>query len=175
MYNQDYLCHYGRIGMHWGQRNKRPEVTSAKNAYREAKKNRRIIEKEMPILGFGIKGIAKTEAVGEKYNKAQIDVLDKRVAYEKSKKTTEEGKLKIERKVYQRAMNKIGLPGSANDTARYNGLGKVLAKHLEEQKGKPYADSIIKKTQNVVVTQLVAGTAVVAGAAIVNAYLNYRE
>ena len=174
MYDENYLMHYGILGMHWGRRTKNTEVASARKAYYDAKKTRQSIRREAPAFGFGIKGIAKTEEVGERFNKSQIDVLDKKAAYKMSKETTEKGKLRIERKVYQRAMNRIGLPGSVNDTAMYNGLGKVLAKHLQEKKGKEYADQIIKKTQNKAITELVVGGSIAIGAAIAASYLEYK-
>ena len=166
MYNENYLMHYGKIGMRWGHRN--PQVAAAKESYRDS---RRTLKREIrvaPRIGFGIKGIAEAEKSQKSINKAALDYLDKKAAYKMSKKESGEAKARVERKVYQKAMTRIGLPGSAADGA---GMGKALAKHLEARKGKEYAESVIKKTQTQLVTGLAVSAAVTVGAIIAEAYL----
>lgn len=170
--NSQYLCHYGIPGMRWGHRN--PQVTAAKESYKDSRRNLKRAYRSAPRFGFGIKGIAEVEKSQKEINKAAMDFLDKKAAYKMSKKDTEKGKLTVERRVYQKAMTRIGLPGSASDQST-GGMGKALAKHLESKKGKEYADSVIKKSQNQLVTGLVVSSAVLVGSMIAEAYLAGRN
>ena len=164
--SSNYLAHYGKIGMRWGHRS--PQVTAAKESYKDSRRALKGAVRAAPRYGFGIKGIAEAEQSQKNINKKALDYLDKKAAYKMSKKDTEEGRVRVERKVYQKAMTRIGLPGSAADSA---GMGKALAKHLEARKGKEYAESVIKKTQSQLVTGLVVTGAVAVGGMIVEAYL----
>lgn len=165
--NEDYelvLYHAGVKGMKWGVR-KKPDP--AKQRYKTAKKNWRQARRDFREdqgSGWGIRGIAKYQKAENKYNKAEMKFISEKARYKGSKSA------KGEMKTYVKEMSKSGLAGSAADRAS-GGRSTRLYNQLKQEKGKKYADTVMKKTQNRAVATLVGSAVALVGVTVVNAMM----
>ena len=181
--SSDELYHYGVPGMRWGHRKKYQTASGGLNAlgkarkqYEDAKAGRKKAYKEgrnTAGLGIGIKGIEKYNKAQEKYDKARMGELSAKAKYNAAKAKNREKANKAEFNTYRKAMQKTGLPGSAYDRNSFGNSTKIY-NEIKAQKGKAYADRVVKKAENVLVKRFVATTAVTVGAAAAEIYLVSR-
>lgn len=163
----NYLVHHGVKGMHWGIRryqNADGSLTSvgrAKLGYKEAKKQYKQDAKNQRRASLTAVGATRLNRFQEARNKAdssRLKMIDAKAKYKKAKNG--DG---ADIKVYSNQMRKTGLPGSASDDM-YRGESARLYKHLTKTKGKAYADTVVKKTQNKVIRDLAISGTIAVGA-----------
>ena len=158
------LYHYGVPGMKWGRRKSNPAL----DRYKTAKKTYRTEIKDARKQyghGVGIKGIAKANKAIAKADKAEMEFISEKAKYKASKSA------KKERNTYVKEMTKSGLPGSAKDNYMRNRSTR-LYNSIKAEKGKKYADDIMKKTQNRTVGALAATAAFTVGTMVVTTILS---
>ncbi len=161
----DELYHFGVPGMKWGVR-KKPDL---KGDYRKAKKDlktaRKNLSKGHPLGYWGTKGINEYESRLGKYRQAEYNVMSEKAKLKKSQRAKD--------RVYSKAF-KTGLPGSASDM-QSNYRSKDMYNKLSKEKGKDYADKILKKRQNALVAELVGSAVVAAGSTALYGYMLYKQ
>lgn len=170
-YQEEFLCHYGVPGMKWGVRKQeyRENRSNAKAAYKGAKKKLKAARK-MRGGNVGIKGLARARAKQKAVDKASLNVLNKKAAYNASKKKSEKSAAKAEFNTYRKAMQGSGIRGSAADT-RSGGRSTKIYDNIKTQKGKAYADKVEKSVQNHAVGAIIGGTAIAVGGTVLQAML----
>jgi hypothetical protein len=166
------LYHYGVPGMKWGHR----KAADERAAYKQAKKDYRTAAratKAKSYTAFGAKRLREYKDLENKRNKAELDMIDAKAKYKAAKAGNDKKAAKAEMKVYQKAMKKSGLVGSAADDAS-GGRSARLYDHMKATKGKEYAKTVEKKMERQLVTELVGGVAVMAGSLAVQAMMTKR-
>lgn len=159
------LYHHGVKGMRWGHR-KKPDP--AKQRYKQAKKNWREARREFDQTsgsGWGIHGLAQYTKAENKRNKADMDFVSEKARYKGTKSA------KGEMRTYVNEMSKQGLMGSLADR-QSGGRSTRLYNRIKKDKGKEYADTVLKKTQDRAIGQMIGGAAVALGAVIVSGMLS---
>lgn len=174
-FQEEFLCHYGVPGMKWGVRKQeyRENRANAKASYKAAKQKLKAARK-MKKGYVGIKGAAKVRARNKAINKASMNVLNKKAAYNASKKRSDKAAAKAEFNTYRKAMQISGIRNSAAD-ARYGGQSTKIYDNVRTQKGKAYADKVEKSVQNHAIAGIVGSTAVFAGSVALQALLNRKR
>ena len=221
MYNEDYLVHYGVLGMRWGQRSRNGIMKNQFSAKRQIDADteglRRLNNGEHAHLGVNSKRQAKYDIRDKKYLEARIQATKSMDAAIKAKREmkkamadmspwasrdtseikahaeqvkkledatykyvtariqakrdlqiTQKGKDRVERSQYVRQISKHGLPNSFGDQQN-SGFSSRLIKDIEANKGKDYADSVLKGASNRIIG---GGVAVLAlSGAIITASL----
>lgn len=163
IYNNE-LYHYGIKGMRWGHR-KPQSYINAKKARRKAFKE--YDEATRGFNSFGIDGIKRANKAEQKYINADLKFASERVKYKTNKARNKE---KAELKEYTKQLGKSGLPGSAYDRAA-GGRSTKLYDQISREKGKKYADKVVKKLQRKQVAALVGSGVALLGAAFVSAVI----
>ena len=147
----DTLCHYGVPGMRWGHR--KAYYNESKKAYRKAERE----ASRKSRSAFGAKRIMEAESAKDKAKNAYTDMVVERAKYKSSKSKNSE---RAEYKSYVNSMYKYGLPGSEADKKGYS---KATYNRLVADKGKEYADKVLKGVTKKGVASIVTGTAIVVG------------
>lgn len=162
--------HYGVPGMRWGHR-KPQSYVSAKNkrkqAYKEYRKSTRWGR------DFGVEGIKRANKAEKKYIDADVKFASERVKYKASKAKNKEKKEKKELNAYVNEFTRAGLPGS-HDDRQSGGRSTALYNKVAKDKGKKYADRVLKKTQNQLVATIATSAVVTLGLAVTQSILENR-
>lgn len=164
----DELYHYGVLGMKWGKRKARPGAQEYKQSKKDLKKARKQYKKDIGTaaritgISYGSKGINREAKAYGKLRKAELDVLSAKAKY---KSQNSKNSVKAEKKVYVREMGKNGLPGSTYDVGSRN-RSKSLYDRIKADKGKKYADDIVKTLERKQTAQLIGSAVVAVGSAV---------
>lgn len=98
MYNQDYLVHYGKIGMHWGRRSMRSQLGLPNTVGKQQLTKKRQLDADKKTLddlktgGHDSIGLSKKRQA--KFDARDISILEKRVK-KNEYLTSKEGKAAI--------------------------------------------------------------------------------
>lgn len=150
----DTLCHYGVVGMKWGVRKDKTAYKSAKKEYRKASQE----ASRKSHTAFGAKRMLEAADAKEKAKNAYANMVVEKANYKKSGSKNPD---KAEYKSYVNSMYKYGLPGSYADKKGYS---KATYDRLVTDKGKAYADKVLKGVQKKSIASIATGAAVIAGA-----------
>ena len=185
---EDYLYHHGILGQKWGKKNgppypleegqksKKEKVSEARKNYKDSIKDYKK-EYKNSVKGQGIlasrnlQQVSKAEEVAKKIKDAEKAVRDARIELYKEKKGGSEEALK---KAYAKELSKYGLPDSYKDmVSGYKGhelINEIRMKHGEE-----FAESVLKKSNTRVYTDIATSMAISAGLFAVSMYLSNRD
>ena len=174
-YQEEVLMHYGVPGMKWGVRKQeyRDNRASAKADYKKAKQKLKTAKKTK--TGYiGIKGVEKFRKRQQAVEAERMNVLNKKAAYNASKKKSDKSAAKAEFNTYRRAMQSSGIRSSAADT-QSGGRSTRIYDNIKTKKGKEYADKVEKSVQNHAIGMIVGSTAAIAGSMALKDLLSRRR
>lgn len=147
---------------------------AAYKAARKQEKLHRITEFGMSTTAVGRKRLMALNNESKKARQAEVKTVNAKAALNAAKKgDNKEKAAKAEMKTYVKEMYKSGLVGSAKDKLS-GGRSEALYNDLKVKKGKKYADTVLKKTQNKAIGTFVGSAAVVVGTQVVANILQNR-
>lgn len=177
----DELYHHGVKGMKWGQRRyqdekgrltaegrRRQKIDAAKQDYKNARRayNKAVLTD--PREWFGVDPNSNYKKRDSKLERLENKALDKKAALAKAKKGSD-----AEMRVYANKMYRTGEVGSLTDVAS-GGKSKKLYNRLKAEKGKKYADAVVKKVHKKNVAVFATSAAISVGSYLAGQYLQNK-